>query len=79
MRHYANRDLQWQSDWLCLRQRKIIQIVRDQQYPSMWHIRLPDGTVTDMLNRSRARDAARSIAITVLSVQETGVEHGYAA
>ena len=36
MRHYANRDLQWQGDWLCLRQRKIVQIVRDQQYPSMW-------------------------------------------
>src|SRR5262245_30336891 len=70
MRHYANRDLQWRGDWLCLRQRKIVQIVRDQQYPSMWRIRLPDGTVTDMLNRSRVRDATRSVALTVLSVQE---------
>ena len=29
----------------------------------MWHLRLPGGPLTDMVNRIRARDAAISIAL----------------
>jgi hypothetical protein len=33
----------------------------------MWRVRLADGHLTDMVNLSRARDAAASLALTVLN------------
>jgi len=33
-------------------------IVPDEKYPSMWRVRSPDGTLSDMVNRTRAKDAA---------------------
>ena len=33
-------------------------IVPDQKYPTMWRVRRPDGTLSDMVNRTRAKDAA---------------------
>jgi hypothetical protein len=30
----------------------------DERYPSMWRIHWPDGEVSDMVNLTRARDAA---------------------
>jgi hypothetical protein len=35
-------------------------IVPDEKWPGMYRIRRPDGTVTDMVNLTRARDALRS-------------------
>jgi hypothetical protein len=32
----------------------------------LWRVRLPDGGLTDMLNRTRARDAAVSLALAAL-------------
>jgi len=34
----------------------------DERYPSMWRIYWPDGEVSDMVNLTRARDAARTMA-----------------
>jgi hypothetical protein len=39
----------------------------DLNWPGMWRVRLPDGHLTDMANLSRARDAAPSLALTVLN------------
>ena len=33
----------------------------------MWRVRLPDGYLTDMVNLSRAKDAAASLALGVLN------------
>jgi hypothetical protein len=33
-------------------------IVRDENYPTMWRVRSPDGSLSDMVNRTRAKDAA---------------------
>jgi hypothetical protein len=33
----------------------------------MWRVRLPDGHVTDMVNLSRAKDAAASLALAALN------------
>ena len=33
----------------------------------MWGVRMPDGHLTDMLNLSRAKDAAASLALAVLN------------
>jgi hypothetical protein len=43
-------------------------IVPDEKYPAvMWRVRLPDGRLTDMVNRTRAKDAAISIALSILN------------
>jgi hypothetical protein len=32
-------------------------IVRDERYNWMWRVRRPDGSISDMVNRIRAKDA----------------------
>ena len=34
----------------------------DDRYPTMWRIHWPDGSVSDMVNLTRAKDAAQAIA-----------------
>jgi hypothetical protein len=67
--------LEWRGDTLHrVRGRPVLLIVRDKAWPGMWRVRLPDGRTTDMVNESRARDAAMSTALAILSgrgVQET--------
>jgi len=45
--------------------RKLARIVRDEVYPQMWRVEFPDGSRSDMVNRARAKDAARTHALTV--------------
>ena len=35
-------------------------VVSDPNWPGMYRVRRPDGSLTDMVNLTRARDAARS-------------------
>jgi hypothetical protein len=74
-RIYATNELQMKGDRLMVRgsgrHSPSVEVVPDRDWPGMWRIRRPDGTVTDMVNRSRARDAATSIA---LNSQETPLE-----
>ena len=37
----------------------------------MWRVRLPGGRLTDMVNRTRTRDAAISLALGTLNRQDT--------
>jgi hypothetical protein len=37
-------------------------VVQDATYPTMWRIAWPDGRQSDMVNLSRAKDAAAAIA-----------------
>jgi hypothetical protein len=37
-------------------------VVPDPEWPAMYRVRSPDGSLTDMVNLSRARDAARHFA-----------------
>jgi len=48
--------------------------VPDGIYPGMWRIKTPDGSLSDMLNRIRARDAARSILLGILRQRQTPSE-----
>jgi hypothetical protein len=36
-------------------------IVADERWPGMYRLRLPDGSLTDMVNLTRARDALASL------------------
>lgn len=39
-----------------------IEVVQDAKYPSMWRVRRADGSLSDMVNLARAKDAALSAA-----------------
>ena len=39
-----------------------VTLVRDPDWPNMWRLRLPNGQLTDMVNLTRANDAARSLS-----------------
>lgn len=59
---YSPRDLRWNGTKLLTTGRKlpVAEIVRDEKYPdAMWRFRLlPNGDLSDMVNLSRAKDAA---------------------
>ena len=69
MRIYSKDELQWRGNKLCLGKREwaIVSIAQDEKYPTMWRIRSPDGRLSDMVNLTRARDAARSVALSILN------------
>jgi len=70
-RVYSTQQLEWRGDELHLRTgRKLLSIVADAKYPQMWRVRYPDGTLTDMVNRTRAKDAACALALRILNREE---------
>jgi hypothetical protein len=42
--------------------RPVMRIERDSVYPQMWRVRRPDGSLSDMVNLTRAKDAALDVA-----------------
>jgi len=45
----------------------LLRIVKDAHFPSMWRVVLPDGRISDMANKTRAKDAAEHIALDLLA------------
>jgi len=77
---YGNRNTRWEGDHLYISNRATgYSIVRDQRYPNMYRVRSPNGVLSDIVNRARAKDAAAARALAVLNMRETGAEQGYAA
>lgn len=35
------------------------ELVHDQDHPNMWRVRMPDGELSDLLNRQRAVELSR--------------------
>jgi len=55
----AGEKIIWKGNRLYLESRfSGYQIQIDEKYPTMWRVRSPDGTLSDMVNLSRAKDAA---------------------
>jgi hypothetical protein len=74
-RVYGRGELVWEGNNLRLgRGRKLSEIVQDSKYPNMWRVRHPNGSLSDMVNRTRAKDAAVTVAIMILNGQETPAE-----
>jgi hypothetical protein len=44
------------------RQTALAEIVADEAYPAMYRVRWPNGDISDMVNLSRAKDAAIVLA-----------------
>jgi hypothetical protein len=45
----------------------LLHVIPDKTYEGMWRIRFADGSLSDMTNLIRAKDAGRSIALTTLN------------
>ena len=72
--------LMWHGDRLLLRAgRRLLSAVEpDPEWPGMWRVRLPDGDLSDMANRTRAKDAAQLLALATLNSAE-GRQHDTSA
>jgi hypothetical protein len=64
---HLHRDAVWKGNDLIFHGRVVASVVLDAKWPRLWRVRLPDGHTTDMVNLSRARDAARSLALKALA------------
>ena len=49
------------------RGRVLASIEPDKTCPDMWRVRLPDGYLSEMVNLSRAKDAAAWLALAALN------------
>jgi hypothetical protein len=66
-------DLQWDGHRLRLRSGRLLAtIVPDREWDGMWRVSRPDGCVTDMLNLTRAKDAAQLLALASLNASAPG-------
>jgi hypothetical protein len=72
--------LMWHGDRLLLRagRRLLSAIEPDSEWPGMWRVRLPHGYLSDMTNRTRAKDAAQLVALATLNSAE-GTQHNISA
>ena len=67
---YGAYGLVWDGNDLRRGERALISIDRDSTYPEMWRVRLPmTGRLTDMLNRTRAKDFACATAIRLFDLK----------
>ena len=68
---FDRRDLKWDGNRLRLHSGRLLATVeRDRRWNGLWRVRLPSGHVTDMVNYTRARDAAQSVALAALNEPE---------
>jgi hypothetical protein len=72
---FNNHELTWRGNDLCVAnsQTPVVSIVPDATWPFMWRVR-HGNQLTDLTNVTRARDAARSIALSLLNAgRRTGL------
>lgn len=64
---------QWKkigAEWRLFHERRIAgRVVSESKYPGMWRVITPTGP-SDMVNLSRARDAARELAILKIEARQ---------
>jgi len=51
-------DVKWKGTRLFYGRQCVRQIVADEKWPGMWRVRHSDGRLSDMVNLTRAKDAA---------------------
>ena len=67
MRIVSSTELRWKEHEIWFHDRKLAAVVQDKKYPTMWRVDRFDGTLSDMVNLTRAKDAARGFALSVLN------------
>jgi hypothetical protein len=78
---FGRRDLTWHGERdgtpvLCRTGSSAIlaRIEEDRVYPGMWRVKMPSGKLSDMTNLTRAKDAAMSIALSILNREQKAQE-----
>ena len=67
-RIYGLQDIRWEGHRLRLSTGRLLATVGpDRHWAGMYRVRLPNGQLTDMVNLSRAKDAAIALALTNLN------------
>jgi hypothetical protein len=51
-----------------------VYVLPDMTYPMMWRVRLPDGRLSAMANKSRAKEAALLHSAAILNHQGEGAQ-----
>jgi hypothetical protein len=68
LRVFNQDDVKWDGLKLRSRTGRLLAMVEpDPEWPLMYRVRLPDGHLTDMLNLTRAKDAAKYLALEALN------------
>lgn len=62
-RYYSRKDLQWDGLTLRLEKRRICRVIGDPAHPGMYRVQRNNGSVSDMFNLDRAKDAAVHYAL----------------
>jgi hypothetical protein len=70
MSTYKSHNLSWRGNDLRCAGKTVVGIAPDRTYTGMWRVVLPDGRLSDMANRARAKDAAMTIALGLNSDRE---------
>jgi hypothetical protein len=71
---YRRDRLRWDGDSLLGSGRVVATVELDSEWPGLWRVRLPDGHISDMTNRTRTRDAAAALALVVLNREEVSAQ-----
>jgi hypothetical protein len=66
---YGAYGLVWHGSVLKRGRRVLGSIERDATFPRMWRVRLPSGRLTDMVNLTRAKDFACSVAMRLFDLK----------
>jgi hypothetical protein len=67
-RIYGCQDIDWDGHRLRLSTGRLLATVEtDAQWAGMWRVRFPDGHTTDIVNLTRAKDAATALAVAGLN------------
>src|SRR5262245_10098515 len=62
--------LKWDGPELRLKTGRLLAtVVPDEKYQGMFRVRTKDGQLSDMVNLSRAKDAARSLAMAAFNLE----------
>jgi len=64
---YGGDDLTWKGNKVYANGKVITRIEPDAAYPGMWRVRKADGSLSDMVNLTRAKDAAKATALSILN------------
>jgi hypothetical protein len=71
------KDFNWKGSRLYFEGRIVARIASDAIYPRMWRVIRPDGSLSDMANLTRARDAAVAQVLRNFNGKETALEAAY--
>jgi hypothetical protein len=70
-RTYNHKDMEWAGHEMRLTTGGLLATVKpDPDWPGLWRVHMPDGHITDMVNLTRAKDAASILALAAMNLPE---------